>query len=78
MKISAKSRYAVRLLVEIAHNVDFVPISSISERQNISEKYLEQIIVKFVKAGFLIQSARAERGLQARETRKRNNFVRNF
>ena len=55
MKISTKGRYALRIMIDIAKNCenDYVSIKSISERQNISNKYIEQIISKLIKANFL-------------------------
>ena len=56
MKISTKGRYALRIMVDIAQNSndDYVSIKSISERQNISNKYIEQIVSKLLKANMLI------------------------
>lgn len=56
MKISTKGRYALRIMIDIAKNSenDYVSIKSISERQNISNKYIEQIISKLLKAKLLI------------------------
>ncbi|NLD11613.1 MAG: Rrf2 family transcriptional regulator [Clostridiales bacterium] len=56
MKISTKGRYALRVLIDLAeHNSgEFVPLKEIAARQDISEKYLESIIVVFSKAGLLI------------------------
>lgn len=46
MKISTKGRYALRLLLDLAeHQVDgYVALRDIAKRQNISKKYLEQIV----------------------------------
>ncbi len=46
MKISTKGRYALRMLVDLAEhqNDGFVALKEIAERQQISKKYLEQII----------------------------------
>ena len=46
MKISTKGRYALRLMLDLALNDSEKPvrIRDISERQKISDKYLEQII----------------------------------
>ena len=46
MKISTKGRYALRLMLDLALNNSGKPvrIRDVSERQNISDKYLEQII----------------------------------
>ena len=55
MKVSTKGRYALRIMIDIAKNSndDYVSIHSISERQDISNKYIEQIISKLTKANFL-------------------------
>ncbi len=46
MKISTKGRYALRLMLDLAeHRGDgFIALKEIAQRQNISKKYLEQII----------------------------------
>lgn len=63
MKISTRGRYALRLMVDLAYNADgnFIPIKEISQRQDISDKYLEQIINRLSKAG-LLDSARGAQG----------------
>ena len=55
MKISSKGRYALRLMLDIAQhdNGNPVRIKDISMRQEISDKYLEQIISILNKAGFV-------------------------
>jgi Rrf2 family iron-sulfur cluster assembly transcriptional regulator len=55
MKLTTKSRYGTRLLLDIAvYGKDKpVPLSDISRRQNISLKYLEQITRKLREAGIL-------------------------
>ena len=52
MKISTKGRYAVRLLLDIAMNDEVEPVrlKDVAERQDISMKYLEQIISTLVRA----------------------------
>ena len=46
MKISTKGRYAIRLLVDLAEHQDngYVSLKDIAARQEISKKYLEQIV----------------------------------
>lgn len=63
MKISTKGRYSVRLMLDLAvHKSDGnVSIRTISRRQEISEKYLEQIITVLVKAKF-VTSVRGTNG----------------
>ena len=49
MKLSTRSRYGTRLILDMAQNYGGRPIqlSEIAKRQNISLKYLEQIIRLF-------------------------------
>ena len=63
MKISTKGRYALRLMLDLAANSqhEYTPVKEISLRQDISDKYLEQIIGRLSKAG-LVQSARGAQG----------------
>ncbi len=46
MKISTKGRYALRMLLDLAeHNSkEYISLKEIAQRQNISKKYLEQIV----------------------------------
>lgn len=63
MKISTKGRYALRLMVDLAVYNTGSPISlkDIAKRQDISEKYLEQIISMLSKAR-LVQAIRGSQG----------------
>ena len=63
MKISTKGRYALRLMIDLAqHDAGgYIPLRDISKRQQISAKYLEQIVVQLSRAGFVIST----RGAQA-------------
>lgn len=63
MKISTKGRYALRMLVDITLHQDdgYVSLKDISERQDISKKYLEQIVPLLNKSGIL-KTARGNRG----------------
>jgi len=63
MKISTKGRYALRLMLDLAlkYNDGYVSVKDISERQGISDKYLEQIITVLNKAGF-VKSVRGAQG----------------
>lgn len=62
MRISTKGRYAIRLMLDIAQysNGGNVSIKDISARQDISLKYLEQIVNMLSRAGFL----KSQRGSQ--------------
>ncbi|MCM1134797.1 MAG: Rrf2 family transcriptional regulator [Clostridium sp.] len=63
MKISTRGRYALRLMLDLAVYNTGEPISlkDIARRQQISEKYLEQIISMLNKAGF-VRSIRGAQG----------------
>lgn len=63
MKISTKGRYGLRMIIELAKNYNsrVISIKEIAEKNNISEKYLEQIIILFSKAG-LVKSVRGAGG----------------
>ncbi|MCU6761796.1 Cysteine metabolism repressor [uncultured Roseburia sp.] len=63
MKVSTKGRYALRLMVDLGMHgqENFVSLKDISGRQNISIKYLEQIVTPLNRAG-LVRSARGAQG----------------
>ena len=61
MKISTKGQYAVRLMVEVAKSSEPLSISQIAKNQDISPKYLEQIVSSLVKAN-LLESIRGQKG----------------
>lgn len=56
MKISTKGRYALRMLLDLAEhqNGEFIPLKDIAERQDISKKYLEQIVPVLAKSDILL------------------------
>ena len=63
MKISTKGRYALRMLLYLAAHQDdgFVSLKEIAEEQDISKKYLEQIVPMLNKGGIL-RTNRGNRG----------------
>ena len=66
MKISAKGRYALRLMIDLAQHDDgeWIALKDISRRQGISVKYLEQIVSGLSRAGLLRSSRGAAGGYQ--------------
>ena len=57
MKLSTKGRYGLRAMIDLALNSEdgnAVSIQSVSERQNISESYLEQLVRKLRTEGLVI------------------------
>jgi len=63
MKLSTKTRYGTRILIDLALKIDrgAIQVSQISSSQNISVKYLEQIIRTLKQSGF-IKSVRGPKG----------------
>jgi len=63
MKISTKGRYASRVMLDLALNDTGEPVrlKDIAKRQEISEKYLEQIISILNRAGY-VKSTRGAHG----------------
>ena len=63
MKISTKGRYGLRLVLDLAVHYEngLISLKDIAQRQEISEKYLEQIIILLHKSG-LIKSMRGAQG----------------
>ncbi|TES93005.1 MAG: quinolinate synthase NadA [Candidatus Cloacimonadota bacterium] len=64
MRLSTRSRYCVRALLDIMVNgggVKPVPLSKVAERQEVSEKYLEQIFIILKKAN-IVKATRGVKG----------------
>ena len=63
MKISTRGRYALRMMLDmaLADSGKPVRVKEIAERQEISEKYMEQIMSILNKAGF-VRSVRGPQG----------------
>ena len=63
MKISTRGRYAFRMMIDLAkhYNEGFISLKDISTRQNISKKYLEQII-PFLNRGGLLYANKGHTG----------------
>lgn len=55
MKISTKGRYALRMMIDLAVHKDegVIALKDIAKRQNISKKYLEQIVPLLNRADLL-------------------------
>ena len=63
MKLSTRSRYGTRLMVDLAQHYDEGPIQirDIAKRQDISAKYLEQLIIPLKKTNH-VKSIRGPKG----------------
>lgn len=62
MRISTKGRYALRMMIEIGLHPDrCTKISEVAARQQISDKYLEQIVTLLIRAGY-VKSVRGAQG----------------
>lgn len=75
MKISTKGRYALRMMIDLAQNQGdgYVSLKDIANRQEISKKYLEQIVAILNKPDVL----RTNRGYQGgyRLAKKANEYT---
>jgi Rrf2 family protein len=56
MKISTKGRYALRIITDLAMQSgnEYISLKDISERQEISMKYLEMIVGILSRAGYVL------------------------
>ena len=63
MKLSTKTRYGTRILIELALRIDqgAIQVSKIASKQKIPVKYLEQILRTLKKAG-IVKSVRGPKG----------------
>ncbi len=63
MKISTRGRYALRVMIDLAINgkENYISLKDIANRQEISMKYLEQIVSILNKAG-LVDTLRGNNG----------------
>ena len=62
MRISTRGRYALKLMLDLAMNDgEYVSLKGIAQRQNVSAKYLEQIITMLMSAK-MIKSIRGKSG----------------
>ncbi|MBN1363117.1 MAG: Rrf2 family transcriptional regulator [Sedimentisphaerales bacterium] len=63
MKLSTRTRYGMRAVIELAHHEEKRPLQLkvIAERQGISVKYLEQLMSLLRSAGF-VRSIRGSKG----------------
>ena len=63
MRISTRGRYSLRMMIDLAqhYNEGFIPLKDISDRQEISKKYLEQII-PFLNRNNLLLTNRGHMG----------------
>ena len=63
--ISTKGRYALRIMMDLAgHMGETVKLKDIAARQDISEKYMEQIVAVLNKAGYVRSTRGAQGGYQ--------------
>jgi Rrf2 family protein len=67
MRISAKTRYAIAAMINMAQNYssdEYVPIISISEKLSISKIYLEQVFSLLKRANIVISTKGSQGGYQ--------------
>ena len=70
---STKGQYALRAMADLAQHEGWVSLGDVAKRQNISRKYLEQVISLMHKAGY-VESLRGKGG-GYRLTRKPEEYT---
>jgi len=75
MLVSTRGRYALRVMVDLAEHpqAGYIPLKDITDRQEVSEKYLESIIVVLSRDG-LVSGVRGKGG-GYRLTRKPSEYT---
>lgn len=63
MRLSTKGRYGLRAMLDIAQSQEEGPVAihSIAQRQDLSSRYLEQLLIPLKQAG-LVRSVRGSQG----------------
>lgn len=65
MTISTKGRYALRIMMDLGSHIgETIKLKDIAARQELSEKYMEQIIAVLNKAGYVRSTRGAQGGYQ--------------
>ncbi len=64
MRISTKGRYGLRAILDLAYysKDEYVPLNVIAKRQQVSEKYMEQLFSALKKSGLVISSIGVQGG----------------
>lgn len=71
MTISTKGRYALRIMMDLGNHMgETIKLKDIATRQDISGKYMEQIIAVLNKAGYVRSTRGAQGGYQLVKTPK--------
>ncbi len=70
MKISTKGRYAVRMLLDLAEHAGegYMSLKEIAQRQQISKKYLEQIVPILNRSNILLTNRGFQGGYKLAQT----------
>ena len=75
MLISSRGQYAIRILLDLAihDSGEAINVKTIAERQELSEKYMEQILSVLQKAGFVVSTRGSHGGYHL--TKKPANYT---
>ena len=73
MVISTKGRYALRLMIDLAQHCDegFISLKTVSQRQDVSLKYMEAIAAALNRANLVISQRGKEGGYRRATSRSR-------
>lgn len=75
LKISTKGRYALRIMIDLAHHLEEGPVSlrAVAERQNVTLKYMESIMSLLLREELVISSRGKSGGYKLTRTPKEYN-----
>ncbi|HKK82935.1 MAG TPA: Rrf2 family transcriptional regulator, partial [Atribacterota bacterium] len=64
MRLSTRSRYGVRLMLELAlnYNTGYTFLKNIAKKEDISEKYLSHLVIPLKASGLIVSSRGAHGG----------------
>ena len=76
MRISTKGRYSLRVLLDLARhrNDGYIPLKAIAEREGISKKYLDQIMIILNRTDYLKSTRGAQGGYKLAKAPDRYNL----
>lgn len=70
MKISTKARYSLRVMLDLAQHREqgYIPLKTIAQRQGISKRYLDQIMMLLNRTDYLKTTRGAQGGYKLAKT----------
>lgn len=75
MKVSTKTRYALRIMIHLAehYTMGYISVAELAETEHLTPKYTEQLMSKLVKAGMVTPARGAHGGYKLLNTPDKYN-----